>query len=86
MDCWESVKSFEFEGKQRQVKKTRETERNVYAVFRDHRRANGYTYSAHDRDLIPTDSELIAIAKSDVEHKVWQRNLQALRDLREEKL
>jgi hypothetical protein len=81
MDHWESIESFEFEGKLHQVKRKREIERNVYAVFRDDRRANGYTYSAHDLDLVPTDSELIAIAKSDVEHKVWERNLQALREL-----
>jgi len=86
MDCWESVESFEFDGKQHQVKRKRETERNIYAVFRDDRRANGYTYSAHDLDLIPTDSELIAIAKSDIENKVWERNLRALRELRGEKL
>jgi len=82
MDLWETVDSFEFEGKQYQVKRKREPERSVYAVFRDDRRANGYTYSAHDLDLIPTDSELVAIAKLDVEHTVWEQNLQTLRELR----
>jgi hypothetical protein len=85
MNCWKTVESFELEGNHYEIRGRRESEQNVYAVFRNERRVNGYTYTAHDLDVVPTDSELIALAKSDVENRVWERSLQALRELLKER-
>jgi hypothetical protein len=79
------VKTFDFNGKQYEIRRNRENEKSSYAVFQGEKRANGYTYTSYDLDLIPTDAELIAFAEADIRNGICEQGLTALRQAAEKR-
>ena len=80
-------RSFEFEGKQYDIRVASDSDRYKVAVFHDNKRVNPYTYSVDfntDFNFSVTQgmhaySHLMDVAESDVRAKYWEKYLEAIK-------